>query len=311
MSAQRRAGERPSGGNLEVALAPTRRLTQRVRERPISGWKLACALAIGLLPRGAHGAETSFWDEVVQWLGGVEVAWVSGQADVSASATNGAGETLTVAGGGAAQRGVTVNLYNPPAESGFTLGPALGYFAQRIRLTDFEKHVVQPPPPFGRPVDGVCSFVHSGEFVACSAVNTYILDLQSVHAGVRFGYDWVVPLTWGKLISSVGGTVQLAEYRGMTVRLGDDGLGAAEEWTAGESAELSAAFGVYVPQWHLAVRGRIAAQTYGAFAFSRRPEFMGRTTCAGDFNRCTRQRARVDETSLSSNGLSLGVAWIF
>ena len=288
-----------------------RRVGARPRRGGITGVGLACALAIGLGPCGALGAEESLWGQVVHWLGGVEVGWISGQAEVSAAATTGTGEPLTVAGGGAAQRGVTINLYNPPAESGFSLGPALGYFSQRIQLTDFEQHVVQRPPPFGRLVDAVCSFPDSGEFAACTAVNTYTLDLQSVHAGVRFGYDWVVPLSWGVLITSAGATIHLAEYRTMDVRLGDGGLGEAEEWAAGESAELGGAFGVYLPDWHLAVRGRISAQTYGTFAFSRQPEFMGRTMCAGDFNRCTRERARVDRTSLSSNGLSLGVAWVF
>jgi len=268
-------------------------------------------VSLGVLaPSSASAEDDGVWSHLRDLLGGVELTWMSGRAEVSAEAETGSGDLLTVAGGDAAQRGFAISLYGPPKRSGLILAPALGYLSQRILLADFEQLVTQPAPPFGEPLSGACSFPDTGQPAPCSTVNSYALSLESIRTGLRMGYEWRLPYTWGVLIGSASAVGYVLEYRSMGVDLGPDQSGTAAGWTGFESFEVGAAFGVYWPRWHLAVRAQISAGEYGSFEFSTKPEFMGRTICAGDFNRCSRERAYVSETSLSSSGLSLGVVWV-
>ena len=260
---------------------------------------------------GSAGAtEPTFWDHLRALVGGVEISWMSGAAEVSAQAEASSGELLPVAGGDAAQRGLAIRLYGPPTESGLIVAPALGYLSQRILLADFERRVVQPAPPFGSLLEAECSFPDTGQPAPCTTVNSYAVSLESVRAGLRVGYEWSIPYSWGALIGSASVVGNALEYRSIGVDLGTETPGEAAGWTGFQSLEASAAFGIYWPQWHLAVRAIVSAGYHGAFEFSERPEFMGRTICEGDFNRCSRERAYVSETALSTSGLSLGIAWV-
>ncbi len=286
----------------------TRAARRAGRRGPALWWLVAAFLLVA--PRPSFADEDGLWYDIRALLGGVEVSWMSGEAEVSAQAETGSGERLTVAGGDAAQRGFAIQLYGPPKRSGVIIAPALGYLSQRILLADFERRVAQPPPPFGQPLDAECSFPESGRSAPCTTVNSYALALESLRAGVRLGYEWLIPYTWGALIGSTSAVGHAVEYRSMEVDLGSEGPGTAAGWTGFKSVEMGAAFGVYWPRWHLAVRAQVSVGYYGSFEFSTQPEFMGRTICAGDFNRCTRERAKVSETTLSNSGLSLGLVWV-
>ena len=280
------------------------------RPRRRRRWEGLAILLLSASAGSVEAAESTFWEDFRALVGGVEISWMSGAAEVSAQAEASSGELLPVAGGDAAQRGLAIRLYGPPTESGLIIAPALGYLSQRILLADFERRVVQPAPPFGSLLEAECSFPDTGQPAPCTTVNSYAVSLESVRAGLRVGYEWMIPYTWGALIGSASVVGNALEYRSIGVDLGTDTPGEAAGWTGFQSLEAGAAFGIYWPQWHLAIRAIVSAGYHGAFEFSERPEFMGRTICEGDFNRCSRERAYVSETALSTSGLSLGIAWV-
>lgn len=128
---------------------------------------------------------------VLHKLGGLEGSVFEGGARVVSQVKDEAGLKVPVASGEASVRGYRVSLYSAPTATGWFWFPSLGFLSQRLDIADFRATLPSGQVKGGTEIGARCSDPTSDKDLDCGAPNTYKLDLNSLYAGARAGYDFV------------------------------------------------------------------------------------------------------------------------
>jgi hypothetical protein len=235
-------------------------------------------------------------------LGGVEGAYFTGRATVTSSIKQEDGNYVEVANGKALHQGYRVTLYDAPKTTGFYWYPVVGFLDQSIDITDFYENVPQIGTDIGTDIGADCTLIEDGvpTPIPCGLPNTYRLEMQSIVAGLRMGFSVVAGTPNVQLFFSGTAGSNMMEWRSIAASLGTLKQGKREKFEFIQSAALGSTVGIVFPKLHLSMRAMFNYEVYQSFEFDSPIEFMGPTVCDMTINRCERQRAFVESTSLSS-----------